>query len=537
LAMILLLGSVFSAPQLSAQRNPAAPGYGSDVQIFNYADCFNATSRVSVALNGWIYVLTQISAPSYGYRAWRVFRSINNGEYFTELCQWEFYNDSWLLQDADMVVTGDDPSNINVWVAEIANLGVATPSTNYCRVTQWDAAGNYIATPYYYDYGEGTNVLYDVSIATDYRSPGTGNSPFVIALAYTGHWGSTYDYVTYAFSLDGGVNFTDQDIYWQAGNSVLGKISLALGATSTYNWGRYAVAFEMNKVLGDLGDIGVMMNFTDGVGAWTDPVMVNHTYNGAILKSRAPTISIMDNVYQSPTSPNQFPLVVAYEDWSSGPGSVDLMYNSLADTYIMDTQPTESDFSLFWMGNANGHDDLEPNLAFDLSYNNFLLTYASGDGNELVYRYCGINGILAGDWSPAVGYRDATTPFTWNVHPTVDIDLTKGNACFSWTEQTASGIQSVWFDAEWSVVGMNEKPSQSLDFMLSPNPASDKVFIKTKDQEGLSVTITTMMGQVVLSRQFNSASNAITVSSLAKGVYLVKVTGKSGSSTKKLVVE
>jgi len=536
LAMVLMLMLLTS---VNGQYRPSSPVFGSDIPLFTYSDCTSASSHVYVANNGWIYVLTQLEASAIKYQAWRVFYSTDDGHTFNQLCQWEYNTDDYILKDCDFVVTGENASDIKLWIAEATNSGNVNPHNAYIRINEFDAYGNYVAQAYYLDYGAAPNQTYSVSVSTDYRSPGLGYTPnFAIGIAYTGHFGLN-DWLSYAHSLDNGVTFTGTDPFNQAGTNMLGRVSVSLGATLHHPWGRVAMAFEMNKV-GDQGDIGLLSNYTDYAGSsWTTPVTVNLTYSPTAGKCRYPTVRIMDNTGVEPTTVGYFPLVVAYEDWSSGTSAGDIMYNSLTETYVDLTQPTLSDFTTHWFGAGNGYSEKEPNLSFDKNYNNFLLTYASDNNNELKFHWCSINSIVAGNWADYGNYRDLNTPMPWPVQPKIDINPIHSLTCYSWTEETAlPGIYNILFDAEWSTVGIEDHQGKLSDnsFVLSPNPAKEFVKIRISKTGDYTVTMTSLIGQEVMNTSVHGLEGTLQLGDITPGVYMVRITGDGINTMKKLVV-
>jgi hypothetical protein len=532
--MLMLLTSV------NAQYKPLSPAFGTDLPIFSYVDCTNASPHIYVANNGWIYVLAKLDAPSISYQAWRVWRSTDDGLSFNQVCQWEYNTDDYVLQDCDFVVTGENSSDIKLWIAEVTNSGNVNPHDAYVRVNEFDAAGNFVAFADYLDYGAAPDQLYSVAIATDYRSPGLGYSPFAIGITYTGHFG-TNDWLSYDYSLNGGATFTGTDLFDQAGTGLLGRTSISLGATQSHPWGRYAIAFEMNKSA-DLGDIGVLSSYTDNVGsAWTVPVAVNTTFHPSTGMCRYPTIRIMDNVTVDPTTIGYIPLLVAYEDWSGGTSNADIMYNALQTSYVDLTQPVLSDFSTDWIGAGNGFNETEPNLSFDKLYNNFLLTYASGDNNKLEYEFTSINSILSASWADFGNYRDLSTPMPWAVQPKVDINPMHGNgSCYSWTEANVlyPGMYQIFFDAEWKTVGIGEHPGHASgnSFVLSPNPAKDVVKLRISKTGNYTVTLTNLTGQEVMNTIVYGSECTLQLGDITPGVYMVRITGNGINAMKKLVV-
>ncbi len=90
-------------------------------------------------------------------------------------------------------------------------------------------------------------------------------------------------------------------------------------------------------------------------------------------------------------------------------------------------------------------------------------------------------------------------------------------------------------------VGINEA-SQNFNFSLSPNPANDKlnIVLSNKKAENVSVKIINNIGQLVKTAELGNATDInsqIDVSNLNSGVYFVKTTIGSATSSKKLIKE
>lgn len=507
--MLALPASTFS------QSSPLGPLYGNDVQLFNYGGCLDAGSKVCVAGNGWIFVLTRLYIPDANKQYWRVFKSTDNGITFTLLLNREFDNNAnEYLVDVDMVVAGDNPSNIRIFIMDGFN------SNGYAVMVQtYDIDGVYLNFSGWMN-SNNSAVVHSVSIATDYRSPGRGGDPYSLAVAFSACDGEV-DILKHAYSLDGNPVMMWSTII-EAPSHSLGKVSISLGGTFSNDWGRYILTFEMNKS-GELGDIGVLSNYTDNVGSsWTTPVIVNQTYAGAIGKTRNPSVIMMDNMDVNPSNPNFLPMVIAYEDYSYGYDDVDIMYNSLKDTYVMNSQPTVSDFTVHWIPDAGGFNEKEPNLGFDMTYNNFLLTYTSDNGFILPYLYCGMESLLAGNWAFLPSYRDRNTNFhPWYVRPKLDINLNLAQACFSWTEQDDDLTQKIYFDSQYSTVGLIDQPVASgSSVKMFPNPTTG-VFTTETPVNGV-ISISDLKGRELINQITTVTKTKIDISNLPVGIYLVK---------------
>jgi len=93
-----------------------------------------------------------------------------------------------------------------------------------------------------------------------------------------------------------------------------------------------------------------------------------------------------------------------------------------------------------------------------------------------------------------------------------------------------------------SLTGYNpvgiETISQALDFKISPNPTTDIINITTNDLETFDLTVQVInpLGQIVISKQMNKgASTTIDLSTLDKGLYVLKISNDTAVKVKKII--
>jgi hypothetical protein len=130
---------------------------------------------------------------------------------------------------------------------------------------------------------------------------------------------------------------------------------------------------------------------------------------------------------------------------------------------------------------------------------------------------------------------------SYQVQPKVDINPSIGNgACFSWTEASTlfSGMQHILFDAEWSVVGVGENQGVVAEnsFTLSPNPAKEKVILRMSSKGTYTVTLTSLLGQEVLTRTVSGSECVLQLGTVPSGIYMVRVYGNGMDEVKKLII-
>ena len=72
---------------------------------------------------------------------------------------------------------------------------------------------------------------------------------------------------------------------------------------------------------------------------------------------------------------------------------------------------------------------------------------------------------------------------------------------------------------------------------ISPNPATDRITITFPFPGGEELSLVNLTGQCVLQQVLRSGKTEVDVSTLAKGIYIVKITGSKGTYEKKLIRE
>jgi photosystem II stability/assembly factor-like uncharacterized protein len=93
---------------------------------------------------------------------------------------------------------------------------------------------------------------------------------------------------------------------------------------------------------------------------------------------------------------------------------------------------------------------------------------------------------------------------------------------------------SVWRRSLSEITGI-EKNTQTEKFSIYPNPATEKLFLKTTEKN-ITAEFYNLAGQNILTEKLNS-SLTIDISGLAKGIYFLKIWNDNVLSTKKIIKE
>jgi Secretion system C-terminal sorting domain len=511
LGQILLL--TLSSP-LNAQVLPLKPMYATDVLVTDMNVRNVTKTKVAVAENGFIYVLAFIDIDFYREKSWLVYKSADDGKTFQVICSRTYGYDYIALADVDFVVTGFTPNDINVFVAEVGNPGTPGSHSAYCMVTKYKANGDSVGVVYNYDWGANTTM--NVSIATDFRSPDQSYSnPYTVAIAWTGSalLGNA-DHLTYAVSVDGGSTFTDHFLYNQPWPKHLGRVSLALGSSpgafSVFT-GMFGVAFEMNKT-GETGDIGLIMNYPDLSGAWTNPVIFS-----AVGAYSFPSLAVRQKVPLVFPSTDRFSMMLSFN-------SPDMIELYTMDSTLVTAGWPQMDWQDFNFGGIGYHSSdtvKDCRVVYNKNDESYLLTYQTRVSNEL--RYVSIKANTPSNVTEKGNYRDLNTKMTWKAFPSVDVNLKKNKACFSWTDEPGGNFQSTLFDSEWSTVGISETTEISGLFSFYPNPAKNMIFLNYTGKERAEASVITSEGKVLKRFSIDCGSQNVDLSGISPGIYLLKV--------------
>ncbi len=102
-----------------------------------------------------------------------------------------------------------------------------------------------------------------------------------------------------------------------------------------------------------------------------------------------------------------------------------------------------------------------------------------------------------------------------------------------------NGCSSSPSDVFNTLAGIKET-TNTFDFTAYPNPATDKLtidFPKITALRNLFISIYDIQGQLILLQQINNAKTEVNISSLAKGIYVIKFYNENNTSIAKFVKE
>lgn len=120
------------------------------------------------------------------------------------------------------------------------------------------------------------------------------------------------------------------------------------------------------------------------------------------------------------------------------------------------------------------------------------------------------------------------------------------NTQYYWRARAFKSLDTTAWSAEWTFLTIGEvgisEPGDIPGLSLYPNPASNNLFIQMErlTDEVMQIRISDLLGRPVLEREINFASSgklqAIDVSALSKGIYMMQISSGSKVMTRKLII-
>lgn len=515
--------------QHSAYREPAAPTvqYTTDVIIDTNSALDQRRVRISVAFNGWLYAAySTVNASNQGGITIRSSR--DNGIHWTTL-------DSYSLTDVrytalDIVVAGTDTNNLVLYLAGINN-NISTG--NYILfVDRYDATtGAFNGSNF--NYNAGTRQIYDVSLASDYRYPGAGASPYSVGMLYSTYT-SALDSLCFVCSLDGGSTWGYRQTVATTGYYHR-KVSLSYGRSASGSNGRYFGAWEqLPGSLARNGNIFTSRSQSTVDGAWIPKVNVDSVSSAMIGLCKNPEIATSFNNTDN-DSGSVTAVILVQRDYTGDGSDYDLLgfYNKRAH------------YTSYWnrLDIVNtGEKDIQPDVSFDPANNNFLATYYDSTNGKLPYVVNGFNLATPSAWTTInPQYNDANNNLkaAW---PRVEINPVVTQAAHAWIAEGAGTNGVAMFDAEYNITSVHNAENVSITKMY-PNPTANTVNISyTVSQENpVTITVYNMLGETVemiqpLNNGNGTFTETIDASSWANGIYTVSINCNGQVSSGRIVV-
>ena len=82
-----------------------------------------------------------------------------------------------------------------------------------------------------------------------------------------------------------------------------------------------------------------------------------------------------------------------------------------------------------------------------------------------------------------------------------------------------------------------EEAGNALTFTVYPNPDGDDIHVRFPDTEPRSISLYSMGGELVYSEKVQAMRHTLRISGLSRGLYILKVNGTEGQSSKKILLQ
>lgn len=394
--------------------------------------------ETDVAFNGWIFA-AHSTVDSVNNEGGITIRRSKDGGITWETI--DYYSVSGVRYPVfDIAVMGTDTNNLLLSLIGV-NYNVGS-NTSIMFLDNYNATtATYLTSPI--SHNVGNRAIHDVAIATDYKFPAVGASPFSVAYAYTCS-GTTKDSVNYACSIDGGqtylpsVNVATTTNYYR-------KLSMAYGSSASASNGRYFLAWEQLSSLSNrTGSIFTSRNQSAVNGAFISPLNLDSVSSSMIGLCRNPRIAVSQSLDDN-DSASVTAVVLVDRDYNGDGSDYDLLgfYNKRAH------------FTNFWnrLDIVNtGEQDMQGDICFDPNGKKFMATYLDSTNHRLPYITNDWNLTDPNIWVPVLPNYDDVGNVLGNAFPRVSVNPLDTQATFAWIRNdTITGNGVAYFDAEGGV--------------------------------------------------------------------------------------
>jgi hypothetical protein len=500
-----------------------APLYANDVIIENQPGIDQRHVAISSSYNGWFYSAYTTYAATGNIVGLTLSKSIDQGITWTVIDHIE--SNGATIADLDLVVTGNDSSNLYAFVSYI--LYDSSAQTYNLIIDRHDASNNvYINTPYRLNHGN--NPINDVAIASDYMLPAAGAAPYSVGLIYSAY-NPSIDTVVFIASDNAG---TDWNIRQNLVTTLFftRTVDLSYGVSQSDPNGKYFAVWEQLLNITDINaNIHVSRTQANFAGTWANPQNLDSTSALTNGQCRNPKIATSFSNFNN-NSGGITAMVVFERQFQSADYDVSSFY-----TLNAENASTWQSIDL----NNSPNQELQPDIAFDPSNLFFLATAYDSTAGNLVLFYEDFN-VPNQSWITFPNrYNDLTNNLSapW---PKVAVDHSTAGAINAWIAEDANNNGVALFDVE-----MANSIAEDNNLMVNavfPNPANTQTNITfhLKTASEVQLVVYNALGQAMQTQTINAnvgKNQAIlNVENLPAGIYMIQLQAGNQTTTKQLVI-
>lgn len=529
--LCVLAGAVTAGGNGIDRRNQALPVkpanpvlYCNDVVIHDDITMDQRDAALSIAFNGWVY--SSYTVDQYPNAGLELMKSTDNG--WTWNPMWSYITSGYSCNALDIVVCGTSESDLYLFQAGVSYI--SSTARYVVWVDKYDAtSGNFINEVFFED---SEYRIYDVQIASDYKFPSFGASPYSIGILFS-KTSVPADSLIFCSSADGGNTFTNRKVVSYSPD-YMDRISLSFGRSDSYYNGRYFAAWYETSVDPRIGKTYMSNSDPYFDSDWLLPYRLDDLPGSAEDRTNDPVIACQQSVNDNDAG--SFTTVVLFNrDYYHDGQDYDVIggYNKISAGGIPAWTP-------LYLANTDMVKEFEADLNYDPAYDNFLVTYCDSTNQKLIYAVQGMDMPDPGNWW-VIDDQYNDQPNLVNPYPKVEINPWYTQVGHVWDADRAGNGMAMW-DAEYAV-GTGNKVSNEVVLNVTPNPAKDMVNISfsLKEKSNVKLTVYDIRGLKVYEEDFGMVKSwrpsvTFNAGSLEPGYYSVVIETAGNTATGKLVI-
>lgn len=537
LTIIAVSAIIFSA---KAQTNYGYP----DIKVEGYINTFPVYNKMSIAGNGWIYVISHYKLLFGGEWRYRIFCSKDEGRTFQKIIE-HSPPEGAKIQDIELIVTGNTENDLVIHLLVLYNY--PTENKALLKLTRHRADGTTFAMPinklvYDFEY-------YDAAISSNHRAPvrSSLDNPFAVSLAVTGYNSShNISYVYYYWSINGGISYESKTIYSRLGSETIGKVDVSIGTPGTAeNYPRVGIVFEEKyNALTQICFLANRINYYSDY-SWEQPIRKSYDNVSVAQPKIQWTCSINGTATTGGEQKDNF-VILLHPMNTSGTG--DHLYGLFPRSTFKiakDHTPSINDLAITVIDVVD-HYECESAISYDPVNDNYLVAFVAKSKTtnyfKLFHASCLRDRLIYLNWSRDKIFAERQSETGGFYTPAIDINPAKDNqAAWTWMEHAPATIsfRNIWFDREWpfTTTGVDNIQADQHGLVILPNPVTDMAVLQVNRSDRYTATLYNLQGKQVKTFTFTGTEHTFSVQDIPKGIYLLNLSATAGSYKAKLIVK